>query len=704
MFILPCPHRAVLDGVDDIDWVALGGPDALQVPDALRSVATTEDPGVDGVGDISSEYLLEIAGADDLEPTAPTPAAAHIVPFLQALVADHEVWDRTEPLEDLLFIAMSHRRAPDAQPALGRVLDGLVPFTVGLFDDTEDDVRCTAFKLAAELPLRDPADAEAVAYALRARVVSPEKRIAGGALTALSVLVPPGDTDRYLAPGFGPWARRSAAGILANSDRPWTPEATRAVLECGSAPGQTRSLVLAARDPGRREHLLRGVRSDSAGAAAWALRAVSDLSREVRSERTHLAPVLGEALDHPSPVIRGRAVRLIFGNPPAAGCLTDRLAALAETGLHESRGDGDGDWAVAALLRAGDPRWRVPVLDTLRQGMVIAGDTMCEQEVPFDPELFEAVRTALEHSSVQQVPRDHDLADLLVSWGGPAASAGPVLARLARRDLIRRSGAGLAWMNALISLGPSAHAAVPLLRQDVADAGLEKCVRRAMGVALAALTEDADALAEARSASSGDRSHYMEQTLLDRHFPLAPEAEQLRTQVRADLEDTRRPVDGVRAAVRLLELTGETELPLELARRGLAEPLWEGWPAVIIEALGDRAAELEGPLPPMPPPGPSDLQSRLERGLSSALVTGDREPLHEAMGIALTDRGVSNLDTWVRRLGPEAAPFHARLWALCEGEAPLMDGVYLDERMRGLLRAVLREQGAAPPTPIRRVL
>lgn len=698
MFILPCPHRAVLDGVDDIDWVALGGPDALQVPDALRSVATTEDPGVDGVGDISSEYLLEIAGADDLEPTAPTPAAAHLVPFLQALVADHEVWDRIEPLEDLLFIAMSHRRAPDAQPALGRVLDGLVPFTVGLFDDTEDDVRCTAFKLAAELPLRDPADAEAVAYALRAHVVSPEKRIAGGALTALSVLVPPGETDRYLAPGFGPWARRSAAGILANSDRLWTPEATRAVLECGSAPGQTRDLAHAARDPGRREHLLRGIRSDGAGAAAWALRAVSDLSHEVRSERTHLAPVLGEALDHPSSVIRGRAVRLIFGNPPAAGCLTDRLAALAETGLHESRGDGDGDWAVAALLRARDPRWRGPVLDTLRQGMVIAGDTMCEQEVPFDPELFEAVHTALEHSLAEPVPRDHDLADLLVSWGGPAASVGPVLARLARRDLIRRSGAGLAWISALTLLGPRAHAAVPLLRRYVADPGLEEWVRRVMSVSLAVLTEDAGALADARSASSGDRPCHTEQRLLDQ-LPLAPEAEQLRTQVRACLEETRRPVDGARAAVRLLELTGETELPLELARRGLAEPFWAGWPAVIIEALGDRAAELDGPLPPLP--APSDLQSRLQRGLSSALVTGDREPLREAMGIALRSTGVWNLDTWVRRLGPEATPYHAGRWALCEGEAPLMDGVYFDERMRGLLRAVLREQGAAPPTPIR---
>ncbi|MBE3000253.1 hypothetical protein IDM40_16315 [Nocardiopsis sp. HNM0947] len=189
-FFFPGETSRLLDrsGLDDVDWVALGGPDADRVPSALRTVAPTEDLGDPYLWDQAHIYLEKVGGYAYEEQLVPTPVTEHLIPFFEVVVLDPEVYDRDALVECLREIALSHRRAPHAQPGLGLALEDLVPFAVGLFADPDRRVRQEAFQLVTELPLKGRATIDTVVGALEDRVAADEPEADPGAVEALTEL------------------------------------------------------------------------------------------------------------------------------------------------------------------------------------------------------------------------------------------------------------------------------------------------------------------------------------------------------------------------------------------------------------------------------------------------------------------------------------------------------------------------------------
>lgn len=192
----PTSRHLDRSGLDDVDWVALGGPDADRVPLALRTVAPTEDLGDPYLWDQAHIYLERIGGYAYEEQLAPTPVTEHLIPFFEVVVLDPEVHDRDVLVECLREIVLSHRRAPHAQPRLGSVLEDLVPFAVGLFTDPDRRVRQEVFQLVTELPLKDRATVDTVVGALEDRVATDGAEADPGAAEALTELRRRGEANR----------------------------------------------------------------------------------------------------------------------------------------------------------------------------------------------------------------------------------------------------------------------------------------------------------------------------------------------------------------------------------------------------------------------------------------------------------------------------------------------------------------------------
>jgi hypothetical protein len=463
----------VLQGLDDIDWAALGSATgtADELPAMLRAVAAGVEPGA---GEAVDELVNEV--------------------FHQ-----HTVWECTEPavpfiVELALEPTVAHRAS--LVYLLGSLLyegvtavDPHVPRLVPLLDDADADVReCAAYLVGWHngradgiLPVLERRFADEPVPLVRASVLA--------AIGALDL-----DRGRSLAeatlPDPDPVLRAAAGWVLVRMREWWSeddlplPAGILEAVASAFADGdplarwvwsfnvQAEFLEGVEDLPGARDTMFASlVRSPSAETRRYTLFEIGDRIRSSRSAPGRLVPLLGPLLSDEDAKVRGTAALTARRSGSAARLVVDQLAELATLTTDGGPSD-EAETALSTLVDLDDPRWRPMLLAAWRSPRPLKEAAEALETAAPDPdaELVDAVAARIATqvevaASVGRIGEEVDaLAGVVGQWGAagsPAADA--LIAALAFEVGTDRPTPG-AICAALAELGADALPALPALR------------------------------------------------------------------------------------------------------------------------------------------------------------------------------------------------------------------------------------------------
>jgi len=480
----------VLSGVEDIPWAILdhcfGASD--DIPDLLRETARS-----------SAEALEELGGYMVHQGTLyeNTP---YLVRFLARIAASGVA---TAEILELLGIVASvddDSQQPDVRGKTRAALAGEMASMIPLLADPSDEVRGAA---AWALPQSMAADL--LVPSLRERwdqeMFPP---IAASVLRGLSFLDPEGTAALAAEALTGPDSgiRVVAAWACAAGGVQWSGELQEAAL-AWTADGTLMKRFSWSHMSGHPFSDLIGelaARGDSAAAVELAAAALTrPVAPGVRKVVMWAVSELADISRSAAPALVAPLVSVVAGDDPeasesaiiqlselgAAAQAADELAVVADIEGPDRR----ADWALTALVQAGDPRW-VPLLvrDQRHRPCALKALRRIGQAAarpPFTPELLDQVRGCLRATLLGEDDAPA-LIRLIGSWGPAAEAAIPDLLALLPQH-------GYSVGSALADIAGATPEAVSLLHQAAA-AGAALSVRQHAATRLRALTGDEEPL------------------------------------------------------------------------------------------------------------------------------------------------------------------------------------------------------------------
>jgi hypothetical protein len=471
----------VLQGLDDIDWAALGSASgtADELPNMLRAIAAGVEPDA---GEAVDELINEVFHQHTVwECTDPA------VPFIVELAAEPTVAYRSSLV--YLLGSLSYEGVTAVVPHVPRLLP--------LLDDADDGVReCAAYLVGwhdghagLTLPVLARRWADEAVPLVRASVLAAIGALdldRGWALAEATLH----DPDPVLRAAAG-WVLVRMRQWWSAEDRPMPPATLEAVATAFADGDPLASwawsynvqaeFVEGIEDvPGARDTMFTSlVRSPSADTRRHTLFEIGDRIRSSRSAPARLVPLLGPLLSDEDAKVRGTAATTARQSGSAARLVIDDVAELATTLTTDGPSDGASDGAEAALstlVDLGDPRWRPVMLAAWRspRPLKFAAEALETASPPADPELVDAVAARIATqvevaAGVGWIGEEVDeLAGLVRQWraaGSPAAGA--LIAALAFEVATDRPTPG-AICGALAELGADASPALPALRTAAA--------------------------------------------------------------------------------------------------------------------------------------------------------------------------------------------------------------------------------------------
>ncbi len=483
----------MLEGLDDVDWAALGTED---VPDLLRAL-TAEPKALDAWRDLDD--LL--ASHEHTAPNGAPAVATAVLPFLVELAADPSTPARSRVLDALpgLWETDTADSIEALDPAWTTVWSAQVPRLLRLLDDPDEVIRrqavlalvattadddvtrvldglreqwgrephdLTRIDLALAIGRLDRLDPTDPVHAWLCGLLVQDDDVARLGAAAVLVKVDPGleRAQHVLATAV----RRG--DVTPRERKAWLAEAKRSAADwVANASGRLDRRVQAC---------LEGLDSADEGARASAVREAALLLASWRSAEERLLPAIADRLGDDSVETRAYAVHVIAACGPASAPYADEVAALRSDERPVSRyaDESIGDLAVWALARMGDRR----CVDALREQIrgsrsgfdvwspaggrpqVYTLDIPAMHQVlgslrELAPELLPAVRERLRTSDDYQWHRE--MAQTLAAWGADGAEAVPELI-----DVLSMDAAGWA-AHALGQMGPAAATAGSALRR-----------------------------------------------------------------------------------------------------------------------------------------------------------------------------------------------------------------------------------------------
>ena len=475
----------MFDGLEEIDWDALGSPG---IPALFQAIEADADDAEDAEADLF--HIL----CEHYDP----PLMASVLPFLVEAVGETRLSTRRDLSDTLWRLTRSLEWLSNRWI---RAWSAAAPTLFPLLDDEDGEVRGNVLAALASAPDDDGTVSAELrrrwAHSGRDGAVLPQLDLAM-AIVKLDEAEPDDPVRQWLA------------RMLDDPDSARRLGAAAALLV--AVPDDVRAAQTEMADGVRRGDVLPWERTDWLGeqgpsAADWAsgrtnrraeqdrgtlerleaaddeerTRAASDAALLVASwpsTEHEVLPALARHLDDPCAEARGYAMHALAAcgtrSVPFADRIAERVTDTAAAGPHTKV--TIGDLAVWALVRAGDRRCVPLVLSwldgsgrtTFDDSSRVGGDPhsyaldmpalheVLETARPFAADLLPAARARLRASS--DYGRCREMARIAESWGEVAAPAVPELVDLLSTD------AGEWASRALATMGPAAADAAPALR------------------------------------------------------------------------------------------------------------------------------------------------------------------------------------------------------------------------------------------------